>query len=273
MNPFDAAVYSVNLTAIWAIVLPIIKVAAIIIIGHFIIVYAIKLIKRWFDKSKLDPSLVSFLTKTIKIVLYVLVIVSALGSIGISTTGIIAALSAAGLAVAVALKDSLSNVAGGILLLIAPRFSTGDFIEAGGDSGTVVKVDLLHTLVRTPDNRQISIPNGVLINSHIANYSREAIRRVDITFQISYESDIERAKEVALKTICAHSCTLTEPNAPMVRVSGYGDSAVDIVTRTWCKSEDYWTIYFDLVEQVRESFEANDISIPYNQLDVHIKER
>ncbi len=273
MNSFNTMAYSVNWAAILAVVLPIIKVAAILVIGHFLIAYAVKLIKRWFDKSKLDPSLISFLTKAIRIILYVLLAVSALGSIGISTTGIIAALSAAGLAIAVALKDSLSNVAGGILLLVAPRFSTGDFIEAGGDSGTVVKVDLLHTLVRTPDNRQISIPNGVLINSHITNYSREAVRRVDIIFQIAYESDAEKAKEIALQTIHAHSCTLTEPEAPMARVSGYGDSSVNVATRTWCNSADYWTLYFDLTEQVRAAFEANGISIPYNQLDVHIKER
>lgn len=262
----------INWAAIWAIVLPIIKVVAIIVIGHILIVYSVKLVKRGFEKSKLDPSLTSFLTKTIRIVLYILVAVSALGSVGISTTGIIAALSAAGLAVAVALKDSLSNVAGGILLLVAPRFSTGDFIEAGGDSGTVVKVDLLHTLIRTVDNRQVSIPNGVLINSHITNYSREAIRRVDISFQISYESDSQRAKEIALEAIRAHSCALCEPE-PMARVSGYSDSAVDIVTRTWCKSEDYWTLYFDLMEKVRAAFEENGISIPYKQLDVHIKEK
>ncbi len=273
MNPFNTVVYSVNWAAIWSVVLPILKVAAILIIGHFLIVYAVKLVRRWFDKSSLDPSLISFLTKAIRIILYVLLAVSALGSIGISTTGIIAALSAAGLAVAVALKDSLSNVAGGILLLVAPRFSTGDYIEAGGNSGTVVKVDLLHTLIRTVDNRQVSIPNGVLINSHITNYSREAVRRVDITFQISYEADAEKAKEIALEIIRAHSFTLTSPDAPMARVSGYGDSAVDITTRTWCKSENYWALYFDLMEQVRAAFEANGISIPYNQLDVHIKDK
>lgn len=264
----------ITLENIIGIVSPILKVILILVIGHFVILYAVKLFKRMLSKTKLDPSLVSFLTKAARIVLYVLVIVSALGSIGISTTGIIAALSAAGLAVAVALKDSLSNVAGGILLLLVPRFATGDFIEAGGNSGTVLRVDLLHTMVRTPDNRRVSIPNGVLINSDIVNYSHEAKRRVDLSFSVSYDADVEKAKEVILDVIKAHPQTLKEEaDAPMARVSGYKDSSVEIVARAWCNSADYWTVYFDVLENVRTAFDENGIEIPYNQLDVHIKEK
>ncbi len=265
---------AITLENILRVVTPIMKIILILVLGHFVILYAVKLFKRALSKTKLDPSLVSFLTKTVRIVLYVLVIVSALGSIGISTTGIIAALSAAGLAIAVALKDSLSNVAGGILLLLVPRFATGDFIEAGGSSGTVLRVDLLHTMVRTPDNRRVSIPNGVLINSYIVNYSHEAKRRVDMSFTISYDNDVEKAKEVILDVIKAHSLTLKdEADAPMARVSGYKDSSVEIVSRAWCQSTDYWTVYFDIMESVRAAFDKNGIEIPYNQLDVHIKEK
>ncbi len=257
---------------IWTIVSPIMKMAIILIVGHFVIVYLLKLINRGFSKAKLDESLARFLSKAINIVLHILIILSALNTIGISTSGILAALSAAAVAVAVALKDSLSNVAGGILLLISPRFSTGDYIDAGGDEGTVLAVDLLHTTVLTVDCRQVSIPNGVLINDHITNYSREHKRRVDITFSISYEANVETAKKVALETILQHPLVLREPDEPFVRVRSYEDSSVNLITRTWCRTEDYWDVYFDLMEQVRAAFEHNGIRIPYTQLDVHIKE-
>lgn len=204
--------------------------------------------------------------------LYIFVVVAGLNSIGVSTSGIVAALSAGAVAVAVALKDSLSNVAGGILLLLSPRFATGDYIAAGGDEGTVLTVDLLHTTVLTFDKRQVSIPNGVLINSHITNYSREESRRVEVNFPISYEADMETAKRVASETIGNHPLVLTDPE-PFVRVGGYEDSSVKLVIRVWCKTEDYWTVYYDLMEQIRVAFDKNGIEIPFNQLDVHIKEK
>ncbi len=258
--------------SIWAILAPFAKMALILIIGHFVIVYLLKLINKGFKKSKFDESLTKFLSKAIKIVLYLMVVISALNAIGVSTSGIVAALSAGAVAVAVALKDSLSNVAGGILLLLSPRFATGDYIAAGGDEGTVLSVDLLHTTVLTFDKRQVSIPNGVLINSHITNYSREESRRVEISFPISYEADIETAKRVACEAILSHPLVLADPE-PFVRVGSYGDSSVNLVTRTWCKTEDYWTVYYDLMEQVRAAFDENGINIPYNQLDVYIKEK
>lgn len=263
---------SLTLENLMKLATPLVKILFILVVGHFVILYAVKLFRRMLSKTKLDVSLVSFLTKTVRIVLYVLMIVSALSSIGISTTGIIAALSACGLAVAVALKDSLSNVAGGILLLLVPRFATGDFIDAAGNAGTVLRVDLLHTMIRTPDNRRISIPNGVLINSHIINYSHEAKRRVDINFTVSYDADVEKAKSVILEVINAHPMVLKE-DAPMARVSGYKDSSVEIISRAWCNSADYWNVYFDVMENVRVAFDKNGIEIPYNQLDVHIKEK
>ena len=171
-----------------------------------------------------------------------------LNTIGISTNGVLAALSAAALAVAVALKDSLGNVAGGILMLISPRFLSGDYIEAGGDEGTVVGVDLLHTTIRTADNKLVSIPNGVLINSHITNYTREEKRRVDITLPVSYDADIEKTKKIIFDVILRHSLVLSEPEKPMARVMKYSESSVDIIMRCWCNTSDYWNVYFDLTE-------------------------
>lgn len=251
---------------------PLLKCLGVLVIGHYIAVYVLKLVNRGFKKGNLDVSLTKFISKTLNIVMHVLIILSALSTIGISTSGILAAFSAVALAVAVALKDSLSNVAGGILLLISPRFATGDFIETESESGTVLSVDLLHTTVLTPDHKQVSIPNGLLINSHITNYSVEPQRRVDITFPIAYEADVEKAKRVILAVIEKHPLVLSEPAAPLVRVSGYGDSAVMMLTRSWCNTADYWTVHFDLTEQVRKALGENDIQIPFNQLDVRILE-
>lgn len=253
------------------IVKPLIKAALILLIGHFIIVYIIKLINRGFNRSKVDNSLAAFLSKVINIALHVLVVLSALNSLGISTGGIIAAFSAAVVAVGVALKDSLGNVAGGILLLISPRFHSGDYIKTDTDEGTVIDINMLHTTIRTFDNKQISIPNGTLINSHITNYSAEETRRVDLTFSIPYETDAETAKSIIQNTILSHPKILIQPSEPFVRVISYEESSVNIITRTWCNTEDYWDVYFDLNEQIRDALKREGIDIPYNQLDVHIK--
>ncbi|MGN0242570.1 MAG: mechanosensitive ion channel family protein [Lachnospiraceae bacterium] len=261
-----------TLAMIWVAIKPLIKMALILVVGHFAIVYLLKLLDKTQMNAKADQSLLRFLRKTINIVLHIIVILSALTSIGVSTTGLVATLSAATVGIAVALKDSLSNVAGGILLLFSPRFSTGDYIAAGGDEGTVVSVDLMHTTVVTVDHKQISIPNGVLINSHIINYSSEPKRRVDIMFPISYEADVNTAKRVALDTMKQHPLTLEEPEEAFARIRSYGDSSVNLLVRVWCNTEDYWNVYFDLTEQIREALEEKDILIPYNQLDVNIRQ-
>ena len=262
----------ISWTAIMMFLTPLIKMLLILVAGHLLVRFVLKLVKNWLEKSKFDKALDKFVVKLLNVVLHVLIIISALSAIGVSTTGAVAALSAAAAAVALALKDSLNNVAGGVLLLIAPRFRTGDYIAAGGDEGVVLDVDLLHTLIRSGDGRQISIPNGALLNSHITNYSREPQRRVDITFQIAYDSDTEKAKAIILEKVSQHPLVVSDTNAPFVRVHSYGESAVNIVSRTWCNNSDYWTLYFDLIEQVRAEFDKNGISIPFNQLDVHIKD-
>lgn len=257
--------------AIGVLLSPVLKVIFILIIGLIVIKLVMKVVEKAFAKTKLDPSLIKFVTKAAKIIMWVFVALAALDAIGVSTTGIIAAMSAAAVGVAVALKDSLNNVAGGIILLFAPRFATGDYIAAGGDEGTVLSVDLLHTTIKTVDNKQVSIPNGALLNSHIINYSHESKRRVDITFTISYEADVEVAKKAALEAIKAHPLVTNDPEEPFVRIGGYGDSSVNLVTRSWTTNADYWTVYFDLMEQIRAALDENNIEIPFNQLDVHIK--
>ena len=257
---------------IWSAAWPYVKTVLILVVGYFAVKLLINLINKGLGRSKLDISLARFITKTVKIVLYFVIIILALNSIGISTTEIVTMLSLAAAALTVVLKDSISNVMGGILLLVSPRFSTGDYISVGSEEGTVISVDLLHTTVVSYDKRQISIPNNVLINSNITNYTREKSRRVDLDFPISYEANIDTAKKSALDAIKENKLVFADPE-PFVRVKSYGDSSVNLTVRVWCKTEDYWTVYFDLTERIRESFNKNGVKIPYNQLDVHIGEK
>ena len=249
------------------------KAALILIIGHYAAVFIGKLLSKSFKRIKMDVSLERFFLKVVNITLHIIVLLSALTALGISTAGLLAALSGAVVAVALALKDSLGSIAGGIIILITKRFETGDYIEINGDEGTVVQVDLMHTTLRTLDNRHIVIPNAVAVNSRSIDYSSEDTRRLDIVFGISYGDNAEKAKQIILDTVEKHKMTLNEPEVPFARVTGFGDSAVDITLRVWCKRENYWQLKFDLLEQIKEEFDKNGISIPYNQLDVHINEK
>lgn len=242
---------------------------AIIVLGWIVAGVVRKIMSKALKNAKLDTSFKKFLVKAIDIVLKTFVILSAVSNMGISTTGLIAALSAAAVAISLALKDSLGNIAGGILMMVTRPFSTGDFITVDGESGTVLKIDLIHTVLQTPDNRQVVIPNGQLVNKTVTDYSREEMRRVDIDFAISYNSDVEVAKAVIMDVIGNCEVALTDP-APFVRVTDYGDSSVTVTARVWCKTGDYWDVKLGLLEDVRTLFIANGIEIPYNQLDVHV---
>lgn len=250
---------------------PFLKALLILVIGHFAVMFILRAAKKALAKSGIDASLSRFCAKLINIVLHIFIILSALNSVGVSTNGILATFSAAAIAISLGLKDSLGNVAGGILLIVSPCFSTGDYISANGTEGSVLSVDLLHTRIQTIDGKVVSIPNGVLINQSIVNYSCNGLRRVDLLFPIPYETDVEKAKAAALDVIKGNSLVLAEPEAPFARVQSYGDSAVNLLVRAWCNTKDYWSVYFDLTEQIRDRFGENGIEIPFNQLDVHIK--
>ncbi len=244
----------------------------ILVLGWMASKLIVRILRKGLSKTSLDVSLVSFLLRAVHIVILILVLVAALSHLGISTTGIIAAFSAAAVAISLALKDSLGNIAGGILMLMTQPFSTGHYIETDGVSGTVLKIDLIHTTLRTPDNRQIVIPNGQLVNKTIIDYSKEDTRRMDLNFGISYNDDPEKAKAIILEAVKSHEMSLTDPE-PFVRVSEHADSAVIITLRVWCKAENFWALHFDLLEKVREEFDKNGVTIPYNQLDVHVIEK
>ncbi len=242
-----------------------------------ILVVGLKLIgwlKKWLKNSpkldKLDPSLRSFLMSFSGIVLYVVLIITIAMVLGIPATSFITILASCGVAVGLALQGSLSNFAGGLMILLFKPFKVGDYIEASGESGTVTEISVVYTVLTTVDNKRVTIPNGALTNSVIENYSTEPLRRVDLTFNTDYSCDIEKVKTLIEGLVAEHPAALADP-APFVRLSGHGDSALTYTVRIWAKNEDYWTVYFDMLEGVKKAFDQNGISIPYPQMDVHVK--
>lgn len=251
---------------------PAIIIAALVfIIGYIILRVIAKVIAKTMKKTKLDISLQKFFVKTIVIVGVIILLICSLATAGISTTGLIAGFSAAGAAVALALKDSLANLAGGIVLLITHPFVTGDYIEINSYSGTVKEIDILQTKLVTADNKTIVIPNGLLSSDEVVNYTKEATRRVDLKISISYDSSVEKAKESILRAASLEKKILADKEI-FVRAGEYSDSGVVLMVRVWSKTEDYWDVYFGMTEKIRECFIADGVEIPYQRVDVHMVE-
>ena len=220
--------------------------------------------------------LIGFLVKTLtnagKIGLKIVIVVCVVGYLGIDTSGITALITSLGVCAGLAVNGALANLAGGVLILFTRPFKVDDYIEVAGEgiSGTVEDIQIVCTKLRTPDNKVIYIPNGSMSNSNIINYSEKDTRRVDFTFSISYENDFAKARAI-VKAICeSHSLVLDDP-AVVVRMSEHGQSGINITARAWVKNADYWTVRFDILEAVKDAFDKNGITIPYNQIDVHVK--
>lgn len=221
-------------------------------------------------RADLDPILVNFASSIASGILLVIVLIAALDRLGVDTTSFIAVLGAAGLAVGLALKDSLQNFAAGIMMIIFRPFKLGDFIEAGGVSGVIEKISVFSTIMKTGDNREIIIPNGQIYAGAITNYSARDTRRIDMVFGIGYDDDILKAKQIMEDILAAHELVLDEP-APAVALAELADSSVNFNVRPWVKSGDYWPVRSDLLQKIKLAFDANDISIPYPQMDIHSK--
>ena len=249
---------------------PAILIAAIVlVIGLLVLMIISKILKKTLSKTKLDVSLQGFFVKTLNITGFILILICSLATAGISTTGLIAGFSAAGAAVALALKDSLANIAGGIVLLITHPFVTGDYIEMGDKSGTVEQIDIIQTTLITPDNKTIVIPNGILSSDNVINYTKQETRRVDLTIPISYDNDVDLARKSIVKAASKEKKVLNnEP--PFVKVVEYSDSCVNLTGRVWCKTEDYWDVYFSMIEKIRDAFNEDGVIIPYQRIDVHM---
>ena len=239
------------------------------IIGRIIARKLAELTRKIMVKANVDETLRGFLRNIIYYALLAAVVVMALGQAGLNITSFLAVLGAAGLAVGLALKDSLSNFAAGVMLIMLNFFKKGDYVTVAGESGTVLAIKIFNTVLNTPDNRQIIIPNSAILSSSITNVSANDTRRVDLVFGIGYEDDLLKAKTVLEKIISDDSRILADP-APVVAVSELADSSVNFVVRPWVKSSDYWNVYWDLTEKVKLTFDAEGISIPFPQTDVHL---
>ncbi len=223
------------------------------------------------SKYSVDITLTKFVTSGIYFVLLAVVIMAALGQLGIETTSFMAILGAAGLAVGLALKDTLANVGAAVIILIFRPFKVGDFVEAGGATGTVEGISLFTTTISPVDNRTIIVPNAAITAKNIVNFSNKALRRVDHTVGIGYADDLKKAKEVLYGVIHANPHTIDDP-APLVAVTDLGESSVNFTVRAWVKSEVYWEAYYGMIEEIKLALDAHGISIPYPQMDVHVNQ-
>ncbi|MGD8416296.1 MAG: mechanosensitive ion channel [Pseudomonadales bacterium] len=241
----------------------------VLFVGLWIINRFVRVMGAGMEKSNTEPTLARFLCNLTSVGLKALLLISVASMIGIATTSFIAVLGAAGLAVGLALQGSLANFAGGVLVLLFRPYKVGDFIDAQGVMGTVSEIQIFNTIMKTPDNKVIIVPNGSISNGIITNFSMEATRRVDFVFGIGYGDDIAKAKATIERLVKEDSRTLPEP-VPQIVVSALGDSSVDITTRIWVNAPDYWGVYFDLTEKVKLAFDQEGISIPFPQRDVHL---
>lgn len=252
--------------------IPTLLLAIIIyVVGFFLNRLVLNLFAKGVEKSKMDQTVKTFLSSVIKIVITALVLIIVLTVLGIPMTSIITVLGTAGVAVGLALKDSLANVAGGVLLLINQTIKVGNYVEIGAYQGVVEEVSILYTKIVTVDNKDVFIPNGVVSNSSVVNYSSEEARRVDLEFAISYSSDHQKAMQ-AIKSVASKHSLVLQDKEIFVRIGELGSSSVKIILRVWTESANYWTVYFDLIEQIKGKLDAEGIQIPYNQLDVHLVE-
>lgn len=221
------------------------------------------------EKSKVDVTLIPFLVSLTSWIFKVLLFISVASMVGIATTSFVAVLGAAGLAIGLALQGSLANFAGGVLVMIFKPYKVGDLIEAQGHLGEVKEVQIFNTVLLSLENKQIILPNGAVSNGAIVNYSVEGLIRVDLGVGIAYDANIAKSKQVLMDVMLQHDLVLDEP-APFVGVTEMADSSVNLVVRPYCKPEHYWDVYFDINEQVKLALDANNISIPFPQRDVHL---
>ena len=240
-----------------------------LVLGLWLIRKFIRVLKRLFDAREFEKTLQKFLLNLIGAILKILLFISVITMVGVQMTSFIALLGAAGLAFGMALSGTLQNFAGGVMLLILKPFKVGDYIEAGEHSGSVMEIQIFHTVLNTPDKKRIIIPNGGLSTGSIINYSAEPKRRVEWTFGISYSDSIDKAREIILGVIKSDGRILDDP-APMIGVISLGDSSVNLVTRVWVETPDFWDVFFDVNEKVKKEFDSKGISIPFPQHDVHL---
>lgn len=240
----------------------------VLVIGLKLVKGLLKLIKKTKKFETIDPGAETFIISFLGIALRLIVILTAVAILGVPMTNFITILGSAGLAVGLALQGSLSNLAGGLMILLFHPFGVGDYIDSTGVAGTVQEINILYTVLNTPDNIHIVVPNGSLSNATVKNYSVNETRRVDLEFGVAYKSDLKQVISILQDMGASHELVLKDKDV-FVKISSYDESQITIKLRVWVKASDYWTVYFDLTEKAKELFDANDIEIPFPQLDVH----
>ncbi|QBG47952.1 mechanosensitive ion channel [Verrucomicrobia bacterium S94] len=243
----------------------------ILIVGMWLAKLLKGLVVKAMDKKGVDVTLTKFVASLVHMALKVFVVIAALGQLNVQTASFVAVLGAAGLAVGLALQGSLSNFASGVLMIIFKPIKVGDFVEGGGAMGGVEEIGIFTTILKSPDNKKLIVPNSAIMSGVITNFNANGIRRVDLTAGIGYGDNIDKAKEILEGILAADDRVLKDP-APQVAVVEMADSSVNLVVRPWCKGEDYWGVYFDTTEAIKKTFDEQGISIPFPQRDVHIYE-
>jgi len=249
--------------------LKVIAAIVILIIGRWAAKGITSLIRRMLRKGRIDETLVSFVTNLCYVGIMAFVIIAALGQLGVHTASFVAVLGAAGLAVGLALQGSLSNFAAGVLMIIFKPFKVGDYIEGAGVAGAVEEIGIFTTELKSPDNKKIIVPNAKMTGDNIVNYSAKEIRRVDIVAGVSYGDDLDKVRTVLEGILAKDERVLKDP-APTIAVLSLGDSSVNFAVRPWVKTADYWDVFFAVQESIKKQFDAEGISIPFPQQDVHI---
>ncbi len=242
----------------------------VFLVGRLVVTMLVGALRKLLGRTKLDPILVNFFATIVKTVLLLFVIIAALDQLGVNTTSIIALLGAAGLAVGLAMKDSLQNFASGVMLIVLRPFKAGDWVEVAGTAGSVERINIFSTELKTGDNKQVIIPNGAIYKGNIVNYSAKPTRRIDMVFGISYDDDIRKARDIISEIIGSEERVLALPE-PVIAVGELADSSVNLFVRPWVNTPDYWAVKFHLTERIKIAFDENDITIPYPQMDVHME--
>lgn len=243
---------------------------AILLIGLFVARQIVSLVRKTMKKRGVDDTLRPFITAVVKYLLYGLVVIIAISQMGIEMTSIIAVLGSIGLAIGLSLQGALSNFAGGILIMVLKPFKKEDLIESQGQLGFVQEINIISTSLLTLDNKTVFIPNGPLAGGTIVNYTKEDVRRVDMTFGIGYSDDVEKARKIILDIANSDPNVIDTPEPPFVRIWELADSSVNFTTRLWTKTDNYWDVYFRTNEEVKKRFDAEGVSIPFPQMDVHL---
>ncbi|CAH8225521.1 small-conductance mechanosensitive channel MscS [Vibrio aestuarianus] len=247
----------------------IISAVLILFIGNIVVKAVAGSVAKVLKKKEMDNAVVEFIHGLVRYLLFVIVLIAALGRVGVETASVVAVIGAAGLAIGLALQGSLSNFAAGVLIVAFRPFKSGDYVEISGVAGSVEAIQIFQTILKTPDNKMVVVPNSGVIGGAITNYSRHATRRIDMVIGVSYKADLQKTKQVLRATLEKDPRILKDPDMT-IGVLALADSSVNFVVRPWVKTEDYWGVYFDSMQAIKEALDANGIEIPFPQMDVHL---